>query len=199
MRKFTQEHRIGADECAQTARELQNRSVDDYWLFNSFATNAQSCDKATAAEEHVRSFMADNYVNYRDGYGVANSCHVDDDSKLRHGQVMTHDKSRMQLFTRTFQAVPDFAHGGLIPNVESRLTQGDQVSDHRSCGVLAEVNYNRNIPLIGCLAENVQNPNHLIPAWTWGGDPTRDSVRQSQFLEKNGYVFDGAIWTKKMC
>ena len=194
-RKFELEHRIGADECAQSARELQNRSIDDYYLFNAYSTNSADCK---AEEEKVRAFMSANHISYRDGYGFANQCHVDDDSKIRMGQEMTHDRSRTQLFTRTFQAVPNFARGGLIPNVESRLVQGDQVSDKRACDVLAEVNYNRNVPLLECLKGNVQNPDHIVPMWTWGGDPTRDTVRQAQFLENNGYQFDGSIWTKKM-
>jgi len=199
VRQFDLEHRIGADVCAQTARDLQNKSIDDYYLFNAHAAaNPADCSSVEAVTK-LQEFADVNHTVYRNGYGVANMCHIDDDSKMRNEAQMTHDRMKTQVFPRIFQGVPNFGRGGFVPNVESRLVQGEDTIIKKSCNQLSEVNYDRNIPLLPCLNDNVQNPNHIVPAWTWGGEPTRDNVRQTKFLEENGYQFDGQVWKKKFC
>lgn len=200
-RQFDLEHRIGADQCAQSARELQNRSIDNYYLFNAFArTNPSTvadCSNASSSAAQVQAFADANHAVIQDGYGFANACRIDDDSRIRNESMLTHDRLKTQMFPRIFQAVPNFARGGFVPNVESRLVQGEMSTHQNSCTLLSEVDYDRFMPMLPCLHDNVQNPNHIIPQWTWGGEPTRDTVRQSRFLEEHGYQFDGAVWKKR--
>jgi hypothetical protein len=198
-RQFDLEHRIGADKCAQNARDIQNKSIDNYYMFNVFAqTNPTDC-KDNAAANKLQEFADVNHVVFRDGYGVANHCRIDDDSKLRNESQMTNDRFKTQIFPRIFQGVPNFARGGFVPNVESRLVQGETNMSHNSCTQLSEINFDRFTPLLSCLQDNVQNPRNIVPEWTWGGEPTRDSVRQGRFLEENGYQFDGSVWKKQFC
>ena len=201
-RQFVLESRIRTDKCAQLAREQQNTSIDNYYLFNSYAmTNPSDCSASNAgsAAAQVQAFADANYTVYRDGFGYTSACRIDEDSKLRNDSQMTHDRLKSQMFPRIFQAVPNFARGGFVPNVESRLVQGEYTVNQNSCTRLSEKDFDRFMPLIQCLNDNVQNPNHIIPQWTWGGEPTRDTVRQSRFLEEHGYQFDGAVWKKKFC
>jgi hypothetical protein len=193
-RQFEWEHRIGADECARTTKDFQNQSVENYALFPMFPTQGSDC----SANKDITQFSSDNFMRFRDGYGPLNSCTVDKDSELRNGGLLTNDKFKRQLNSRVFQAVPDLSHGGFNPNIESRLTQGEKCSEHRSCNALSEVSINRFMPLVPCLRDTVQNHKHIVPTWTWGGEPTRDTVRQEEFLKASGYVFDGTAWQKKM-
>lgn len=194
-RQFELEHRVGADDCARNARDLQNTSAENYSLFPMFPTQGADCKQT----ESLNKFGADNHMNFRDGYGNANGCTVDADSAMRNGGILTNDRFKTQLNGRVFQAVPNLAHGGFVPHVESRLTQGESCSEHRSCNSLSEVTINRFVPLVPCLRDTIQDPRHIVPAWTWGGEPTRDTVRQEAFLKENGYVFDGTAWNKRMC
>jgi hypothetical protein len=195
MRSFSLEHRIGGDKCALAARDLQNSSTQNYKLFNYYPTNIPNCG---ASVEKLQDFASDNYMTIREGYGFTNACRVDEDSKLRNGGVITNERYKVQLNSRVYHAVPNLARGGFVPTTESKLTQGEDTAQKRSCDVLSEVSIDRFIPLLPCLKDTVQDANHIVPTWTWGGEPTRDTVRQSQFLENNGYVFDGVAWKKRM-
>jgi len=193
-RVFELEHRIGADDCAKSVKDMQNDSIQNYNIFPLFPT--QGANDAISA---VTQFSSDNHTNFRDGYGFLNASTVDADSSIRNGSKITHEKFKTQLNGRVFQAVPNLGRGGFIPNVESRLTQGEKTTEHKSCGALSEVVINRFIPMVPCLRDTVQDPKHIIPQWVWGGEPTRDTVRQEEFLKAQGYVFDGTVWQKKMC
>jgi len=41
-------------------------------------------------------------------------------------------------------------------------------------------------PLVDCM-KDIQDPDHVVPTWTWGGEPTRDFVRRKEFLNRCGY------------
>ena len=43
------------------------------------------------------------------------------------------------------------------------------------------------------LKDNIQNPNHIVPTWTWGGEPTRDALKQKEFLQNQGFRFTNGI------
>lgn len=189
---FDLEHRVGADMCARNSKDRQNTSIENYNLFPRFPTQAETLKPMHSINE----FSSDNRLTFRDGYGVANAVTVDADSSLRNGSLITHDRYKTQLNARVFQAVPDLGHGGFVPSLESRLTQGESCSDHKSCNALAEVTINRFMPLVPCLRDTIQDPSHIVPPWTWGGEPTRDTVRQEEYLKRSGYVFDGTIWRR---
>ena len=37
--------------------------------------------------------------------------------------------------------------------------------------------------MLNCVAE-VQNPDHIVPRWTRGGEDTRNYINRKKFLEK---------------
>lgn len=192
---FFQENRFKQDDCAQTIRDLQNQSIGDYRLFNMYRTNKPDC---TDDKKQVTEFMSQNRMVLRDGYGLTNGCMVDVDSAIRLGGEITNERYKEQLQPRVYHAVPSLNRGGLVPEVETRLIQAEMTNKRRPCYV-AEEYTGRFLPMLPCLENTIQNPKHIVPEWTWGGEPTRDTVRQRLFLEEHGYQFDGQVWNKKMC
>jgi len=195
-RQFDHTDRIEADPCAQDARQRENFDVFSYHLFNSYRTNLaepKACEKAAG---ELEEFYTDNFMRIRNGYGVASACVIDEDSRMRN-IPMTHDRGRHQLIQRTFQAVPDLSHGEARPVTESTLQQGENTYQSNEC----ERNHVQSqfLPMIPCLRNTVQDPRHIIPSWTRGGESTRDTLKQKEFMEKNGYAFDQGVWSKRQC
>lgn len=190
-RVYNHENRLTIDDCAQLGKELQNSSVNNYQLYNHYYTNDCKCDV-------LDDFLFDNNMVVKDGYGFTSGCVVDVDSELRLNGQVTHDREKIALCSRWHQGVPNLNKGGLVPNIETRLKNSDDTSDIRDCDRIVERDYNRFVPLVGCLAQGVQNPRHIIEPWTRGGASTRFDVRENEYLEKCGFVNNGKNWVRKV-
>lgn len=193
MRYFELENRMGSDQCSQVTKEFTNKSINDYNLYNSFFTSDCKSDN-----EKMYEFMyANPNLRFKDGYGYTNSCVVEADSALRNQAQMTNDRVKNQLCVRWNKAVPDLGKGGLIPNVESVLKNAEDTSALRSCDKVTEKEFDRFIPLPGCLRNTIQDPKHIIMPFTRGGDITRNYVFSNEYLEKCGFAFNGQYYEKK--
>lgn len=191
MRFFDEENRLTTDKCALLTKELQNRSVNDYYLYNMYPTS--TCEDTSSLDD----FVANNpNLRYKDGYGYLNSCTVDEDTELRNNAKLTNFRGKEQLCTRWEQAAPDLGKGGLIPNIESRLKMAEDTSDLKNCDILQERDFDRFMPFVGCLSQTIQNPNNIILPFQRGGEFTRDYVRSDEYLQKCGFVNDGKTWRK---
>jgi hypothetical protein len=194
MPRYTNlENRLNDDICSQTNKEFVNKSVNDHTLYNNYYSRDCKCDV-------FDDNLIDNYFNIKDGFGYANGCVIDMDSELRVNTQLTHDKIKQQLCVRTFAGGPNLNQGGLIPNIESRLINGDDTSDIRRCDILGEKSY---IPytfydLKPCMMA-IQDPKHIIqPDIVRGGASTRDFVRNNEYLEKCGFENkDGKAWVRR--
>lgn len=189
MRSYHQENRLTNDNCAQLTRELQNSSVNDRQLYNYFYTHDCKC-------EVFDDFLFDNNMVVKDGYGFTTGCTVDTDSDLRLKGVWTNEREKNQLNARWNQGVPNVGKGGLIPNIESRIRNGDDTSDIRNCDKIVEHDFDRFTPLVGCMAKSVQNPDNIVEPWTRGGQHTRNEVRSNEYLQRCGFNKDGKLWTR---
>jgi hypothetical protein len=167
------DHRLHQDECSVIARNLQDKSVLDYNTWNHVPTHKNECSSETTK---INQFASDNYMTIKDGFGMTGGCTVDADSKLRNDAQWVSDRHKTQLHPRIFQSVPGLRRGGLISEVEGPLQQGIDTWADRPCNVLSEVSLlsYTQMPMISCLKENIQNPNHLVEPWTRGGEFTRD-------------------------
>ena len=189
---FENETRVKDDECAKIAKDYQNVSMNDYSLWNNYNTK---CLKD--ADKQREEYSVNNLnLHFRNGYGFTTSCEVDRDTELRLNGKLTHEKPKTQLFTRSFVAVPDLSKGTAVPNLESRLMEGDDTSQVRECHRLSEQDYNRFTPMLPYLKDTVQNPKNIITPWTFGGDSSRDIMRNSQTLNKCGYKHNGKYWER---
>jgi len=193
---FDKQHRLGSDVCWINAQNEQSKTIYDYHLFNFYKTNVPECE---SENKKLREFVVENNLHIKEGYGFTNSCLVDNDSMLRNKRKMTQGKCKNQLDTRLFHAVPDLSHGGFKAEMESKLTQGEDTGEKKSCDVLSGKGLDVFTPLIPCLKDNIQDPNNIVPQWIRGGEHTRDHLKQKKYLNKNGYHFDGKIWRKKQC
>jgi hypothetical protein len=192
MRDFELFARLHDDECALVSREHQNRSIGDYVLYNSYVTAECTKDK-----KDFYNYVSQNpNLRYKDGFGFLNGCVVDNDSELRNGAMFTTDKEKSQLCSRWNQAVPSYNKGGLIVNVDSRMKLAEDTSAIANCDILAEKDFQRFIPLPSCLANTIQNPEHIIPKYVRGGASTRNYVQDNQYLEQCGFVNNGFAWMK---
>lgn len=189
MKYFDKDHRVGDDSCAIETEIQQNDKISNYMLFNN-ALGVSECDNLSKKTENMnklREFATENNLRIRDGYGVINPCNIDEDSSMRIDRDLIRDKSRTQMFSRTFQAVPNLSRGNVNIDNESKIQQGNNTWNLLNCDEKQQDNF---IPMIPCLANNIQNPNNIIQNWTRGGETTRDTIKQQEFLEKSGYVFD---------
>lgn len=191
MSQYLGENRLTQDRCALLTRELQNRSVTDYNTFNFYTTS--TCKDADLLEYTIKN----PNLRWKDGFGNVSGCTVDVDSEIRNKAKLTNFREKEQLCTRWHQAVPNVGRGGLIPNVESRLRFSEDTSAIRECDILAEKDFDRFIPLPGCLSGTIQDPEHIILPFERGGATTRDYVRDDDYLKGCGFVNDGKTWRRK--
>lgn len=193
MRNFDNFARLVDDECALVTREYQNRSIGDYMLYNSYVTSQCKKDK-----KEFDNFVSQNpNLRFKDGFGFLNGCVVDVDSELRNGAKFTNEREKSQLCTRWNQAVPSYNKGGLIVNVDTRMKFAEDTSAIRDCDRITEKDFNRFIPLTPCLAKTIQDPEHIVPRFSWPGAATRNYVQDNQYLQQCGFVNNGQTWVRQ--
>lgn len=181
---FLNSKNYSTDCCAREAKDAQNEQLENWRLYRNFYV---PCDTP-----NVRSpeFQYD-HTNLRAsiGYGVADGCVIDQDSKLRNNASgITHDRCKVQLFQRVFQACPTLkptlAEGvDELPILEGISTTTTSTTCKKQ---IMERDLSHRTPLVACM-QDIQNPIHIVPTWTRGGDPTRDFVRRKEFMNLCGY------------
>ena len=141
---------------------------------------------------------------YRDGHGWTSNdgCNVDSDSQLRNARNLTNLRVINQLFERPHATTPYQGRGEGNPTIESHLRGGETTVQQKSCNTLSGIYIDRYTPQIQCIRENVQNPNNIIPensdpAWLRGGQPSRQIIRNKDYLNKCGYSYNGKYWARQ--
>ncbi len=151
-KQFNWENKLTQDKCALATKQTDNELVYDYNTFNFFTRG--SCDTINCISDFAYDYPN---LRFRNGYGVANECVIDDDSKMR-TETLTHGRERQPLFTRQFFAVPDYGRGGLVPNTETFLQNGQDTTYLRQCDRVTEKNFDRFVPLVGCADVQKHDP-----------------------------------------
>lgn len=179
------DNRLADDRCAILARLRDNESLQAYTFYDKYGRCGRDCgERSTKLREF--STMQPNVV-FWDGFGIS-PCEVGADSALKHDSAWTSAKERQQLPKRVFTSAPDLSRGDIVNAcAESALISGEDTTELRQCSRLSEVAYDRFVPGV-----DVQCAEHVVPAWTWGGDSSRDIARSPEFLEQIGYVVDAS-------
>jgi len=180
-RMFANSGTLRTDSCSQELRAMTN---DSYAGYNVWDPRPLVCEEANTKLSEFASCHEN--LHYKQGHGNVEPCHVDEDSQIRTKAFCEANKKRYQLFPREFQAGPGLARGDFLPDIDSHMTRGGiQQRDKRNrmpaadCSHLSEVEHNNNfIPMIPCLANTIQDPDHIVPKWTNGGMPSRILVRK---------------------
>tara|TARA_B100000795_G_C22803805_1_gene443521 strand:- start:187 stop:852 length:666 start_codon:yes stop_codon:yes gene_type:complete len=175
------------DSCHITFKDKQSESPGIYNL-NQY----RECD--CGIPKVIETASSNPEVQFRDGYGVS-ECFIDDDTELRVGQTKKNPKCPIQLFTRPYSTVPYMGRGSGDSNVESQLRPGESTGEKRQCNTLAGVTISNldpnSMPMIDHIRNSIQDPKHLITeealnGWVRGGAPSRQIVRDIEYMEKCG-------------
>ena len=186
--------RLEYDNCETKKRLNESKGPGDYKL-----SNYHSCNCSAPEIEKISQSQPKVYYKDGDGWVGMDGCMVDKDSELRitKGNKLTHSKySNKQLFTRPYLSVPYMGKGVGNPCIETTLKPGEDTSQHKPCNVLSGNTRNNNfIPLIPHLKNNIQNPEHIIPdsalpGWVRGGLPSRQIIRNLNYLGNCGELYE---------
>lgn len=174
--------RLNDDYTEKESKIRNNHTIANYQYFRPKAVNRNNyLDSVTRVGIYQN--------NNRDGRGQM----VDNESGLLNGKrgntlTSTGKKSGKQLPTRVFPGAPFLGSGhSTLQNVDvkSELMSGLQTSTAKSTGALAGVTINRFIPLLPCIRDNIQDPNHIVPTfWVNGGESTRNVVNNVDYLKR---------------
>ena len=194
---FDRNTRLIHDECYVDAYDAQTRGPGDYKT-----NNLRDC-RCGAPKAHKLALSQPN-VNFADGFGNSgmNGCNIDIDSELRNNRKgITNLNCIQNLNERPFLTVPYMGRGLGDVSSELDIKQGKQTWVSRSCNTLADMDYTDRhmIPLLDEVRQNIQNPNNLVQEaasedWVRGGIPSRQLVRNKEFLESCGYKDEGNAW-----
>ena len=121
---------------------------------------------------------------------------------MRNGDRLTNKREINQLFTRPYATVPYMGRGEGDVCTESKLRNAEDTSQNRPCNNLAGIYIDRFVPQLPCVRQSVQNPKNLIPedtdrTWVRGGQPSRQIIRNKNYLKKCGFSYNGKLWQKK--
>ena len=175
--------RLGDDVCYNTERNKQNTSYGSYNVTNYFSQNCGLQKPIEFATSQPNVFVNGGYGN-----SGAGGCNIDSDSNLKIGSVQTNPKARISLFTRPFATVPYLGRGPCRPIEESRIQQGDYITNKKSCSTVTETEFeNQYTPMIPSLKASVTNPSNLVEGvaakgWIRGGLPSRELIRDNEYL-----------------
>ena len=180
--------RIGDDQCSHTLRDILNKKAGTYMLKNY---DLKNCGMA----KPIKFATQQPGINFKGGRGDnvvgVGGCVVDDNSKLTIGSIQTNPKCRISLFQRPFATVPYLGRGPPRPILESKIQQGDHVTNKKSCNTVSEIPYLRErTDLVPSLQQTIQNPANLIEGvaargWIRGGLPTRDLIRDQDYFQRH--------------
>lgn len=194
---FDQNTRLIHDNCYVDAYEMQTSGPGNY-----ARNNLRDC--RCGAPKARKLCLSQPNVNFGDGFGNSgiNGCNIDVDSELRNNRKgLTNLNCIQTLSERPFKTVPYMGRG--VGDIKSELDikQGKQTWVSKSCNTLADMDYTdyHMTPLIDDVRKNIQNPNNLVEEaaaedWVRGGIPSRQLIRNKEFLESCGYKETGNAW-----
>ena len=188
--------RLKEDKCY-----LENEKKNSAKIGLYQTTNYKDCECLAPNVSKTSLEYPSHY--YRDGYGWTSNkgCNIDNDSKLRNNDNLTNKNNINQLFQRPYLTVPYMGRGIGDVCLETRLKYNEDTSQSKSCNTLSGIYINRYTPQIPCIKENIQKVSNLIPEenddnWIRGGQPSRQIIRNKDYLEKCGYTYNGKMWIK---
>lgn len=170
---------VCTDTCWNNAKELHNNEISNYHLNQN---NLTEC-----VYPHVR--MTETYLNHpnlrgRPGYGLSDDCLIDNYSSLRNDPAsLTHDKCRIQLVNRIFTAGPNLRCGKTNIGAELELIEGSDTNPFKCRKTIMEEQTYNFIPMLDCI-KDIQDPKHIVPIWTNGGEDTRSYINRAEFNKK---------------
>lgn len=188
--------RLNEDSCYLDVRVQQSSKPGQYQTFNYY-----DCECGAPVARDVS--LQQPAVLHRDGYGWTSNggCNIDHDSKLRNARNMTNPRLIQQLHERPYMTVPYMGRGEGNPCLETVLLPGEATGSKRAGNTLSGIFIDRFDPQIPVIQENIQNPVHIIPEdtdsqWIRGGQPSRQIIRNMDYLAHCGYEQPDKLWQR---
>jgi hypothetical protein len=132
---FHNTDRIGADFTDATQQNVANTHFANHMLTNYFSDKMTNAHVQFATAQPIMSFNA-----LANGNGIHSGA-VDQESKLLINVDQSRPLEKLQLFQRPFVTVPYLGKGSRDPTLESRLMQGELVSDRKSVSTIMEKSF----------------------------------------------------------
>jgi len=179
---FENMSRIGNDRCFQDQETIQNIHACNYTLQNYFANDC-------SMKKPIELATTQPCVFYSGGYGMgAGGCNVDSNSRLLLGGLVTHPRSKIDLFQRPFATVPFLGRGSVCPIMEAQIQQGELLTNKRTVTRLPEKSYLKysTTPLLPEIKQKITDPaycieGHADEGWIRGGLPSRELTRDKEY------------------
>ena len=185
------------DECYMKQQNNESQGPGNYKLSNN---NSCECGIPKVMETALNG---PGYAGkqFRDGYGWS-GCNIDVDSKLRNSKNLTNVRCLNNLQERPFLTVPFLGRGKCDAELEMKIKPGNDTFQGKACNSLAgrDMTEYHMIPMINCLKNNIQDKSHIIEeelGWIRSGIPSRQVIRNQDYLKKCGYVYDGKYWKQE--
>ena len=183
---FDQVTRIGDDSCGLSQRNIQNVKAGNYMLSNFRADECGLKKPIEVATSQPNVFISGGHHIGPGG------CNIDDSSKLLIGNFAPKSKCRISLLQRPYATVPFLGRGESNPILESRVQQGDMVTNKKSITTVTEQNFGpyKNYPLLPEISATVSNAANLVEevadsGWIRGGLPSREYARDKDYSNKH--------------
>jgi len=165
---------------------LQSQGPGLYHLDNQFG-----CECGLKEAREIQVSQPGIHLSGGFGWIAEKGCLVDNDTTLRQDKSkLTNSNDINQIVERLFTTTPNLNRGYHDVDVESVLINSDSTSDQKPCDSLAGVSIgNYFTPMIPKLSKEVQDTKHIVPEdslaeWVRGGLPTRQIVRNADYLRR---------------
>jgi hypothetical protein len=182
---YDYQNNICSDSCWLEYKNNGNEKIMNYSTYDKYS-QLLPCENPKV---RVPEFMLDHpNLRGRAGYGLTDSCLVDTYSGLvTNDEMMTRDKCKIQLSKRIFTGAPQLRGCEVDPTKELDILTGNDSTYYISgCKKrIMESQFKHPIPLVDCM-KDIQNPEHIVPIWTNGGEDTRSYINRQTF-NKNNY------------
>jgi len=178
--------RIDADATDKSQHNLQNIRFANYQLSSYFSE--------TLSNSHIQfaTSQLGMMVDVSIGAAGISPAIVDKDSELIVNSKQERPLDKLQLSQRPFLTVPYLGRGSCDPSLESKLQQGENVSDKKSVSTIMNKSFMGYTlyPTDDNMTNHVNNPAYTVEeaalgGWVRGGASTRDIYTDSNFSKNS--------------
>lgn len=145
--------------------------------------------------DHQFSILSDNNNSYLETNGLNSQNNYDNgknilkSTKLRNSKTIK--KNKKELNTRVFPGSPYMGRGSGVmeyTDVNSKLNFGEDTRTKKSNNNIASYSADTFTPLVSHIAENIQNPKHIISDyWVRGGMSSRVITNNIDYIKSCGF------------
>ena len=173
---------IKNDRCLYSIQLKENERMFSYNFLPPVLDTTKNSKNDYINSTNMKGVMQNNTFDH-------NGDNINNSTNLRNG-IANECQAKKELPTRLFPGTPLMSTGQSVlknTDLSSRLKYGEDTRTSKSANAIASYSADNFIPLVPAIAENVQNPNHIIPTnWVRGGMSSRSVIRNIDYLKSCG-------------